>query len=88
MSMYIYIPGTLNNQFLMDGNCETTISQVKVWNHPTEPAILIRGCFGYQVYTVIYIMCMDIYIYIVLINHSNFQMPSEYMVEFTVFFQG
>ena len=67
--MYIYIPGTLNNQFLMDGNCETTISQDKVWNHPTEPAILIRGCFGYQVYTVIYIylyiyiMCMDIYIY-------------------------
>ena len=29
-------PGTLNNHFLMDGNGETTISQVKIWNHPTE----------------------------------------------------
>ena len=32
-------PGTLNNHFLLDGNGETTIFQVKIWNHPTEMTI-------------------------------------------------
>ena len=34
------LPGTLNNQFFMDVWFFPTISQVKVWNHPTETTIL------------------------------------------------
>ena len=33
------VPGTLNNLFLMDGNGETTIFHVKIWNHPIETTI-------------------------------------------------
>ena len=32
-------PGTLVNHSLMDGNGETTIFRIKIWNHPTEIAI-------------------------------------------------
>ena len=32
-------PGTLNNHSLMDGNGETTILLIKIWNHPTEITI-------------------------------------------------
>ena len=33
----------------MDGNGETTIFHVKIWNHPIETTILIRGCFSSRV---------------------------------------
>ena len=43
---HLYVPGTPNNQFfLMDGNGETTISQVKIWNHPTETTVY-KWLFG------------------------------------------
>ena len=39
----VYLPGTLNNHVLMDGNGETTIFYVMIWNHPTETSHLING---------------------------------------------
>ncbi len=39
-NQHFLLPGTLNSNWLMDGNGETIISQVKVWNHPTETNIL------------------------------------------------
>ena len=46
----IYLPGTRNNQFKMDGNGETTISYVKNWNHPVESKQPpINGCLRFQV---------------------------------------
>lgn len=37
--LLVYLPGTPNNYFLMDGNGETTIFHVKTWNHPTETTV-------------------------------------------------
>ena len=42
-------PGTLDNHSLMDGNGETSIFLIKIWNHPTEITIKKSGCLGYQV---------------------------------------
>ena len=39
---FINQPGTQNNHFWMGGNGETTISEVKVWNHPIESTIKKR----------------------------------------------
>ena len=34
--------------FLVVGNGETPIFHVKIWNHPIETTILIRGWLGFQ----------------------------------------
>ena len=48
------IPGTLNNHVLMDGNGETTIFYVMIWNHPVET--VIRNClFGVPGWSVAFI---------------------------------
>ena len=39
------MPGTLNDHFLLDGNGETTIFYVMIWNHPVETTIK-NGLFG------------------------------------------
>ena len=42
----LYLPGgTPNNHFLMDGNGETTIFYVMIWNHPIETTIY-KWLFG------------------------------------------
>ena len=39
------VPGTPNNHIYMDGNGETTMFYIKIWNHPIETAIY-KWLFG------------------------------------------
>ena len=48
------IPGTLNNHVLMDGNGETTIFHVMIWNHPVE-TVIRNWLFGVPGWSVAFI---------------------------------